>query len=420
MENHSSNQDDDEDDHTENIFDSHEFLDSCSNTKEEVMQVLEGLPRNLHWDREQRSQQQKNAANQEGGTGVSPLLETLAEDDDEELEDDDDDDNLDEEDKHEEGLKIAWQYRKDVQQERLGHTTSSSSAKKKSSATSSGNVYCHSYDLSGRLKDQMAAQQEQQQPQDDATGRTDTNTATSSVVMEDRAHICPIKCCDKPGSDSCRANHRSCGIRLFQLLFWELQKLQQQQPRKVIRLLLFHLPTESLSIALPLLLAQIRQQLLPVVVMVSVQSWKSNTAASSSRALLFLQRTSDAVFQLEGFAGRSVYPPPPEFRHLHGILLVRKVNTVTAATALGGGHYADLTMTKRPPANIYGLKRNRRKLTITLLHIPPEDHAEGGGSVGSGGVRSGAGRPATTASTAKASSAGGGCGSGNHNSSLDF
>jgi hypothetical protein len=122
----------------------------------------------------------------------------------------------------------------------------------------------------------------------------------------------------------------------------------------------------------------------------------------------------------EGFASRNEYPPPAEFRHLQGLLTFSKVSTVTASAANGGGHFADLTTSKRPAAYIYGFKRDHRKLHIPLLHIPPEEYAAGGGSVGSG-VRSGAGR--TVADAAQPHShakTGMGCASNTGSSALDF
>ena len=153
---------------------------------------------------------------------------------------------------------------------------------------------------------------------------------------------------------------------------------------------------------MPLLLSVIRSKKLPVVVMVVVKPWLQERAVLTS-----LQRTVDVVLQTEGFASRKVYPPPSEFRMFQGLLRIPKVSTVTAPTAHGGGHFADLTTTKRATSDLYGLKRDRRKLHIQLLHIPPEDYAEGGGSVGGGGVRSGAGRVETKTGLGCASSGGG-------------
>lgn len=357
-------------------------LSSLGATKNEILEFLTTLPRNLHWDKNQK----KAAASQhEGNSPERELMETLEEDDEEEDADEGDA-------KNEEGLKIAWQYRKSVQRARHGLDHKSSTR-----SSASDNIFCHSYDLSGRLSEQC----------EDREGQP---------TLEELTHLNTLMCCDD--QRSCRSG-RTCGFRLYQRLLSQLVTLMadKQQPRMVVRLLLYHYKPEVLCVALPLLLTKIRVKQLPVVVMVSMQPWKSTTM-SPSKAILSLQRASDVVLQVEGFAARSHYPPPPEFRHLHGLLLVRKVSTVTSGTSIGGGHYADLTMSKRPPANIYGLKRDRRKLHIPLLHIPPEDHAEGGGSVGGGGVRSGAGRPASGAKPSASGS--GGCGSGNQNSKLDF
>lgn len=373
-------------------------------TKSEVLEFLDTLPRNLHWEKQQKQKAAQEQLQQDGNasSNMSIMMETLEEDEDEE---ENDDSEVGDSAKNDEGLTIAWQYRKNVQRERLGHagasSTTSAARSNSSSRSSASDIYCHSYDLSSRLSEQLQ-------------GRGDSGSHQS---FEELVHLNCVQCCSS--GTVCRSG-RTCAFRLYQRLWTQLQVTLQQQPRKVVRLMLYHYKPEILCVALPLLLTQIRLKQLPVVVLVSVQPWKSTLAADSSHSgtLLSLQRASDVVLQTEGFAARSLYPPPPEFRHLHGLLLIRKVGSVTSATAIGGGHYADLTMSKRPPANIYGLKRDRRKLHIPLLHIPPEDHAEGGGSVGGGGVRSGAGRPA--AASKPAASAGVGCGSDQQNSKLDF
>ncbi|KAI2511350.1 hypothetical protein MHU86_3132 [Fragilaria crotonensis] len=309
----------------------------------QINTLIDSLPRNLHWDK---------AAGNVVGDDATQTLQVLEED--EEGED------------AEEGLKIAWQYRKSIQDERLGHVQSNTSK------LTGSNVYCHSFDLNGRLDEQ------------------DLNREVINLVDG--------RCCES--QVDCRK--RVCGFLLFQTLKSHLKPLPKG---KLIRLLLYQAPIDAASIAVPLLLAYIRSEELPVVVMVTIQSWTSQSKAS----LINLQRVSDVVMQTEGFASRVRYPQPPEFRHLHGLLLMPKVSTVTAATANSGGHFADMTMTKRPLAHVYGLKRDRRKLHVQLLHIPPEDHTSGGGSAG--GVRSGAGRPNEQAS---------GCGNSGASSVLDF
>jgi hypothetical protein len=166
----------------------------------------------------------------------------------------------------------------------------------------------------------------------------------------------------------------------------------------------------SLLAALPLLLSHIGEHQLPVVLMVTIQPWTySNETAAARAQLTGLRRMSDVVFEAEGFASRREYPQPSEFRMYHGLLKVRKLSTITASTAkYGGGHFSGRTNNRQPTADLYGLKRDRRKLHIQMLHIPPEEFAEGGGSVGSGGVRSGAGQPGG----GKKKSSGLGCASG--------
>lgn len=312
-------------------------------TASQIETLLKSLPRNLHWDKAGEILLPNDS---------SRPLEILDEEDDEDAEG---------------GLQIAWQYRKSIQNERLGHAQTSTT---KPSTT---NIYCHSFDLSGRLEEQN--------------------------YNRDCIHLLDVTCCH---SDAvCRK--RTCGIRFFQTLKQHFEDLPKG---KVIRLLLYQADLETISMAVPLLLAHIRSEALPVVIMVATQTW----TCQSETSLINIRRASDVIIQTEGFASRVQYPPPAEFRHLHGLMLLPKVSTVTAAAANGGGHFADMTMSKRPPAHVYGLKRDRRKLHVPLLHIPPEDYASEGGSAG-GGVRSGAGRPNEKVT---------GCGSTGGNSILDF
>jgi hypothetical protein len=150
-------------------------------TKSEIIQFLETLPRNLHWAQEQ-----------EGNAPNTMLMETLEEDEEGEEE---------ETDKNEEGLKVAWQYRKSVQQERLGHDTS-----KPSSRSSASDIYCHSYDLSGRLSDQLKSREDHQ-------------------TLEDVSHLNNIQCCEN--ATACSSG-RTCGFRLYQRLLEELESLLAQ------------------------------------------------------------------------------------------------------------------------------------------------------------------------------------------------
>lgn len=364
-----------------------------------VEDLVASLPRNLHWDKQKRKER-INVGQESESKSMQPL-ETLAEGDD-----DGDDDENDRErtgtdtggasltteqsprsntGTADDGLTIAWQYRESVQAERQGK--SGTTSKSSSGASKSSSIFCHSFDLSGRLNEQGW----------------------------DRACFCPfsvdIKVDGSTTTASTSAHRTSNGMELYLQVVRKLQTILADKQDRVIRLMLHHVDPSIVSVALTLILTYIRFHELPVVTMVTVKPW---TVDRNTAALTSLRRTCDVVLQTEGFASRIQYPPPAEFRHLHGLLLIPKVSTVTAATANGGGHFANLTASKRPPAHVYGLKRDRRKLHVPLLHIPPEDYAGGGGSVGSGAVRSGAGRPKDTIKAAT-----GGCGSA-AGSALDF
>mmetsp|Transcript_9329 Transcript_9329/g.22810 ORF Transcript_9329/g.22810 Transcript_9329/m.22810 type:complete len:454 (-) Transcript_9329:2149-3510(-) len=324
---------------------------------QQLQRLLESLPRNLHFDK--YDQASKNSGDNDVQDAT---LETLAEEEEGDGE------------ANEEGLKIAWQYRKDVQRERLGgDSVVTATTTKVGKGNKNKKEYCHSYDLGGLLMDQVPVMEK-------------------STILEyslDRKDI----------------QHQKSGIRWFRTIKSRIDAILKER-KQVIRILFYqtqHLT--PLSIAFPLLISYVRQHQLPVVVMVSIQPWAhtDNNGANSTK-LTALRRLCDVVLEAEGFASRAEYPQPSEFRMFQGLLQIRKVSTMTAATAnQGGGHFADLTNNRQLAADLHGLKRDRRKLHIQMLHIPPEDYAESGGSVGGGAVRSGAGRPKTT----KKSSSGG-------------
>lgn len=343
------------------FFTSTKDQDATYVNREVVEDILLALPRNLHWDKQRQRTPQKT------GDEEVPGSWTIQEEDGHE-----------DDDEAEEGLKVAWQYKKSVQQQRSGLANSKTTA---STVPMTGNVFCHSYDLSKSMADQQPCDLE-------------------AHIVEMHVH------------NSKEVSLHAQGLSMFRSLVAQLESAKGEG--KAIRLLLFHTDTDITTIALPLLMVYIRKNVLPVVVMVcsppmvNLKFWAS------------LSRSADVVMVTEGFASRKEYPPPPEFRHLQGLLTLSNVSTVTAATANGGGHFADLTVSKRPAAYMYGFKRDRRKLHITLLHIPPEDYAEGGGSVGSG-VRSGGGKKAAEkVSTSRPTGGGMGCASNMTGSPLDF
>jgi hypothetical protein len=330
------------------ISDDEDYVSKVS--KADIEDLLQSLPRNLHWDKYQQSESKQEDAPSQALSSLQILEEG-----------EDEDDEADGE------LDIAWQYRKSVQRERMETVESTASLGKPS------NIFCHSYDLSGRLSEQ------------------------SSISPED--YMLSLQRCEN------QRHSQACGFHLFR----ELVSAIQEKQGKVVRLLLFHPNLDVLTVALPLLLAHIRQHRLPVVVLLC-----STPTSATNKSWIRLQRSADVVLSTEGFASRREFPQPPEFRDLQGLLTIMKLSTPTAATANGGGHFGDLTISKRPPAYIYGFKRDRRKLHIPLLHIPPEDYAAGGGSTS--GSRSGAGR----VDTKKKTGGGMGCASNAGGSVLDF
>ena len=339
------------------------------NLKDELHDLLLGLPRNLHWDKqkkkEEKAKRQQEAAAEAGAADISSGLGSMSLGPMAILEEGEED----EDEKADDGLEVAWQYKKSVQQERLAQSKSNTE-----SASVSTDVFCHSYDLSASMYDQK--------PLD-----------TSTCIHE-------LNSMKKSSSKDC--NHSQSYI-LFSDLVRLLNERLSSNNDKAIRLLLFHPPLEALSAALPLLLAYIRKNEMPVVLMIV------HAPTADVKSKIRLGRSCDVVLSTEGFATRREYPPPAEFRHLLGVLKIAKTTRKRTEVA----------------ASIYGFKRDRRKLHIPLLHIPPEDYAEGGGSVGGGGVRSGAGRPAASNSgdgavTRKSSGGGMGCSSNMSGSLLDF
>ncbi|GMI32415.1 hypothetical protein TrRE_jg4315 [Triparma retinervis] len=126
---------------------------------------------------------------------------------------------------------------------------------------------------------------------------------------------------------------------------------------RVVRLILRRPPFRSTSAALTLIKSYVRANKLPVAIFVLVEPWKAT--------------------RVDGFGGL-VTKPPGEFKDFAAIFTVLKIGTKTGVS------------TRRPAAMRWGIKRDRRKLHIKMLHLPPEDYSDRGGSVG-GGARSGAG-----------------------------
>ena len=379
----------------------------------ELVNYVDTIPRDLHLDKYRSRVVKENGVSGDGATdgekeaqrsaaaaaaaaaAVAPptrmAIASIQEGDEEEEEEDDDDfgESTEEGDENkDDGLQIAWQYRESVQKERLGHSSSAQS--KTSRAPQSGDdhlrmrdVYCHSYDLAGSMKSQH-----------------DATTFMDKIDTVD----CACRRCPG-GGQSCRGTQQ-CGFDLFRSLLKRVQQHLSQSGTagsSVVRLLLLDAPPAATSIALPLLLSYGRTHSLAFAVMITVRPW--NCGSSSGGSLISLRRSCDAVLTMDGFASFRD-PPPPEFRELAGIMKLQKI------ASMGAGHFANSTAGRRPPSDRYGLKRDRRKLHVRLLHLPPEEESAGGSSTS--GVRSGGGRKS------ESSSGSGGCGSGSGTSKLDF
>lgn len=316
-------------------------------TTDEICRLLLSLPGNLHWAKAQ------NQHDSTVSTVETPAKLGILEEDDQGED-------------SEEGLEIAWQYKKSVQEKMLAQPFT-----QKRSQNSTSSVFCHSYDLSARMMDQK-----------------------------------PLN----PADYILRINNLNGGSMLPPgiLLFRKLVSLVKDENGNAYRIVLYNTNPALVSVALPLFLSYVRLHKLPVVLLVYCQPGKDYKALSQ------LSGICDVILKTEGFSARRIHPPPPEFRLLQGILTVSKIATLTAAAATGGGFFGDISSSKRPAAFVYGFKRDRRKLHISLLHIPPEDYAQGGGSVGSG-VRSGAGTI-----TEKKTNQTVGCASNTGDSALDF
>lgn len=80
----------------------------------------------------------------------------------------------------------------------------------------------------------------------------------------------------------------------------------------------------------------------------------------SSQLATQLFNLSDTVIEIDSFAGKAD-AVPYEFKEFVGFLSIRQIQKVNVMAS------------HRPQYEKYGLKRNRRKLSIEPLHLPPEE-----------------------------------------------
>jgi len=347
------------------------------------------LPRNLHLDKEKKRrkerQERHDEVNNSSDIALANRLATSAIAEVDEHSDEEErgagsgtvdgmgKNGEDGEEKHEDGLIIAWQYRQSVQRERLGVVGSSSMKAKVSQSID--NTFCHSYDLASRMADQHPH---------GWPWRQDKEIGSNHRVL--------VANCAESGDIR---NSRESGFHLYRrLLDHILHEIQAgeivQGASTAVRLLLIDAPVVAAAVAIPILLAYVRAHSLPVAVMITVRPWTC-TDAARRRHRISLRRSCDAILETQSFASVRDYhlgKAPPEFRDLAGILTIAKAALFSGAA----GHFADGTTSRRPPADRYGLRRDRKKLNIRMLHLPPEDFSMGGSSVSGGGVRSGAGQ----------------------------
>jgi hypothetical protein len=338
----------------------HSMSASVGSSPTDLKEFVTSLPRNLHLDKTRAAATKNKEAHQTMEDTRAPF-DAIQEADEEDYDSDGLNGNSS---KDEEGLTIAWQYRASVQQKRLGHSTKSTFSSKRSLSKT---VYCHSYDLSARMVDQFPPEW---------FGENDSG-GESKIAMVNGC------CCNE--NISC--SRRTCGFRLYQKWLTEIQAcLERGGAGTVVRFLVRNAPVSTACIALPLLMSQIQHHNLPVVVLVSVRSW------TCGPELTILRRACHLVLATESFAAVQV-GTPTEFRDLAGILSILKWDCLPIGSS--------------PADRRYGMKRDRRKLHIAMLHLPPEDYsgADGQGSVGGGGARSGAGQPTKTTETSASSSA---------------
>ncbi|KAG7343710.1 PAXNEB domain containing protein [Nitzschia inconspicua] len=338
----SSNGDDDDDDDDDDDF----FVDGSQDrkhneTEQAVLSLLQTLPRNLHWDKwkmkhrqeQQKKNQQEQQQQSDSDNGITTMQDQQLSQpsmmmdivEEENFEDEVEDEEYDDEfqpPQHvsDEGLQVAWQYKTSVQQQRLAIHTDNPST----SATRHHDVYCHSYDLSGRMIEQQWEDNNEKQEE------------SKAYFLHPSTFIAATISINSSSNDNVYSDRNSRGMKLFQKLVQVVKdKINDDfdngnNSTKAIRLVLYHPPMEELAVALPLFLAYTRKEgSWPIVVMIY-----GTKPTNELEAWMRLARNCDIVMSTEGFASRREYPPPSEFRHLQGILNItkttKKLNQVTA------------------------------------------------------------------------------------------
>ena len=241
--------------------------------------------------------------------------------------------------KKEDPLSIAWQYRKYMNAgPSRGHPSPSSS-----SSSSSSSTFCHSYDLSRAMQPEVLA------------------AAAAPPLLLDLADITNDKQQQQNGGEP----HTTANS--FSHLYNAVASALHSLPRNtVLRVLLksFLAKTSAwpTSPSSALLLLHSLQQLArgqPMVILVTLPPHH----LSQKQRRLF-SRVADTVLELSSFAaggregGRE--GRPAEFEAFAGLLYVKGLQHVNALAPVRG------------TSNKWGMKRDRRKLYVEPLHLPPE------------------------------------------------
>ncbi|KAL9182628.1 hypothetical protein ACHAXT_013280 [Thalassiosira profunda] len=354
--------------------------EGCS--PEELHDFVMSLPRNLHLDKA-REKATKGASESNAGTNAGASREAISAIIEEEEGDDGDDGDDGEQSTADEGLVNAWQYRKSIQDARSGLRDGA-----RAGGIEGDGIYCHSYDLSRRMWDQFSSDGVEREtsgvsenPLVTRTKIVDCATALSassavtygpsgastawhaslllSVETCAISHLFPSQYCDSAVPTTAAGRTWSCGV-----VPARVENKEGEHPFG---------GTGNNS-----------------AVEVAVRTSSGRQRLNKMDTLATLRNAADSTFALDSFSSFRA-PPPPEFSMLQGILTVRKCAPFAAS------HYTDSVTRKRPTAERFGIKRDGRKLTLQLLHLPPEEYSKGGSSTS--GVRSGGGNVANSADT---------------------
>lgn len=211
-------------------------------------------------------------------------------------------------------LKIAWQYQKYLSTD----TDSAAKATSERPRVSVSDNYCCSYDLARRMQPQLL----EQHP---LTVISLCNESPGTVLERVRTFL------DANSTTVC------------QVVLPSIQRCD-------------HIETDVVTDRLRLFLAVkhlVRERMASCLLTIQ-------PTELPARMLSKFENMADTCLRVESFAGR-MDSVPYEFREFVGFLHVRKLQSVKSLAP------------HRPDNNRYGMKRDRRKLHIEPLHLPPEE-----------------------------------------------